>query len=289
MVIDSAMQNVENLPFKVSVGMPVYNGEKFVARAIESLILQTHSNIEIIISDNFSTDGTELICRAYADKDRRIRYTRQKKNIGGLANFQHVLDAASSDYFAFIAHDDYWAPNFVEKNLTNLISNEESVASICDVAFVKNGQFDHEASGAFYIDGPIATRISKYLKRPSDNSRYYGLFRKSVLKRVFEESPQFHALDWYQMALTLMYGSHSKINEVLLYREMAEPFRYENAVKRDNVGHLWFGFPLLPMTRALIKKLPLRVCVLNMPELLVLNMKMFYCYNFKTIRQFFVS
>ncbi len=94
---------------KVSIGMPVYNGDDFIRRALDSVLNQTFTDFEVIISDNASDDETEIICREYAAKDDRISYFRQKTNIGGTDNFLFVLNKAQSSYFSFLAHDDWWA------------------------------------------------------------------------------------------------------------------------------------------------------------------------------------
>lgn len=100
---------------QVSIGMPVYNGEAFIREALDALLAQTFTDFELIISDNASTDGTEAICREYALRDKRVRYVRQAKNCGAIANFQFVLKEAVSEYFMWAAADDYWAPTFLTK------------------------------------------------------------------------------------------------------------------------------------------------------------------------------
>lgn len=107
----------------ISIGMPVYNGEKYIKEALDSLLSQTYRDFELIISDNASTDSTQSICESYAIKDKRIRYIRQKNNIGPAANFKYVLDQASSEYFMWAAHDDLWEPSFIEKSLSILSTN----------------------------------------------------------------------------------------------------------------------------------------------------------------------
>lgn len=99
---------------KVSVGMPVYNGEEYLEEALDSLLAQTYEDFELIISDNASTDRTEEICRAYAEDDRRVRYFRNEKNIGGSKNFIRVVHLARGEYFHWAAHDDVVAPEFIE-------------------------------------------------------------------------------------------------------------------------------------------------------------------------------
>lgn len=98
---------------KITVGLPVYNGANYLAAAIESILAQSFSDFELLISDNASTDATEDICRAYAVSDRRIRYVRQLRNIGAAANYNFVAKMSESPYFKWAAHDDLLAPGFL--------------------------------------------------------------------------------------------------------------------------------------------------------------------------------
>ena len=95
----------EELP-QISIGMPIYNGEQFLHQRLESILSQTFTDFELIISDNASTDSTGKICEEYARKDHRIRYIRQEKNIGALLNFNFVLKEAKFNYFVWMASDD---------------------------------------------------------------------------------------------------------------------------------------------------------------------------------------
>lgn len=120
---------------KVTVGLPVYNGEAYIRRAVDSVLSQTFTDFELIISDNASTDSTSTICKEYVEKDQRITYTVYERNMGGIFNFLSVLSKAKSDYFVWIAYDDYWEPTFLEKNLEVLESNNNIVGSIGLVEF----------------------------------------------------------------------------------------------------------------------------------------------------------
>lgn len=113
------VNTTQGLPM-VSIGMPVYNGEVYVRDAISSLLKQTFTNFELIISDNDSSDETESICRQYAARDTRILYFRQKENIGAAANFQFVLEHAQAGLFMWAAHDDKWAENYLREATTLL-------------------------------------------------------------------------------------------------------------------------------------------------------------------------
>jgi glycosyltransferase involved in cell wall biosynthesis len=116
---------------KVSIGMPVYNGEKFIQRALDSLLAQTFKDFELIICDNASTDRTRRICLEYSEKDERIRYYRNDINIQPIQNFNRVLGHASGEYFMWAAHDDRWAPSFIESLVQALDSDPESVLAFC--------------------------------------------------------------------------------------------------------------------------------------------------------------
>jgi glycosyltransferase involved in cell wall biosynthesis len=101
--------------YTVSIGLPVRNGQRYVAQAIESILAQTFTDFELIISDNASTDDTEQVCRRYAAQDPRVRYYRQTHNIGAAANFNRTFELATGRYFKWAAHDDLIEPTYLEK------------------------------------------------------------------------------------------------------------------------------------------------------------------------------
>ena len=100
---------------RVSIGLPVYNGQRFVEEALHSLLKQTYRDFEIIISDNGSNDRTEAICRECASTDDRVRYYRNDENRGAAWNFKHVVDLSKGEYFKWAGHDDICAPEYVER------------------------------------------------------------------------------------------------------------------------------------------------------------------------------
>lgn len=110
---------------RVSVGMPVYNGARYLPGAVEAFLAQTFEDFELIISDNASTDRTAEIAAGFAARDPRIRYFRQSKNIGGAANFAFVLSEARGDYFQWAAHDDLWRPFWLERAVDALDADPE--------------------------------------------------------------------------------------------------------------------------------------------------------------------
>jgi glycosyltransferase involved in cell wall biosynthesis len=101
---------------RLSVGFAVYNGEKTLRRAFDTVLAQTYRDYQLIVSDNASTDGTEAICREYAAVDARIVYHRQSTNIGLGPNFEFVLRQSTAPFFVRIAHDDYFeSADYLEK------------------------------------------------------------------------------------------------------------------------------------------------------------------------------
>ena len=106
----------------VSIGMPIYNAEEYLALAFESLLAQDYPNIELIISDNASRDRTEEICRDFLRRDPRIRYIQHRQNQGSPANFEFVAREARGEFFMWAAHDDLWHPSYVSRCLAKLQS-----------------------------------------------------------------------------------------------------------------------------------------------------------------------
>lgn len=121
---------------RVSLGMPVFNGENFLENALDSILTQTFTDFELIISDNASTDRTQDICRAYEARDSRIRYYRNEKNLGAAPNFNRVFELSSGEYFKWVAHDDLLAPDFLQKCVDILDQDPQVVLCHSKVKFV---------------------------------------------------------------------------------------------------------------------------------------------------------
>jgi glycosyltransferase involved in cell wall biosynthesis len=220
----------ERLPsiLKVSIGMPVYNGEHTIKKALDSLLSQTFPDFELIISDNASTDSTPTICKEYAQKDKRIRYIRQKEMRSMWLNFLFVLQEAKYEYFMWSAADDIYDSRFIEKNLKILESNPNVVGSISDVRIfqqlsdIKSDQQDSNYSQLlryFHSHDPprsYGQRIRIYLKF-CNAVAIYSLFRTDVLKKNVVLSPHCYC-DMTVLLRALKHGDLHVIDEVLMYR-----------------------------------------------------------------------
>lgn len=100
---------------RLSIGLPVYNGERFLTDAIASLLAQTFTDFELIISDNASVDATPRICADFAARDPRIRYVRNSRNLGAAPNYNRVFALSSGEYFKWASHDDVCAPTYLAR------------------------------------------------------------------------------------------------------------------------------------------------------------------------------
>lgn len=111
----------------ISIGMPVYNEAQFIQQTLNSILSQTYTNFELIISDNNSTDNTFAICQMYAERDKRITLIKQPTNLGSGVNFVKVLEQAKGRYLSFISGHDLWHPNFLQRCAEILAQNSSIV------------------------------------------------------------------------------------------------------------------------------------------------------------------
>ncbi len=120
---------------KVSIGMPVYNGERLLPRALDSILEQDFQDLEVVISDDASTDSTEELCREYARKDPRVRYFRNAQNLTLWRNFNRAFELSEGEYFKWAAQDDWIAPNYVSACLKPLEADPDGVLSFSQIVF----------------------------------------------------------------------------------------------------------------------------------------------------------
>ena len=169
---------------RVSVGMPVHNGAATLARALAGVLGQSYENLEIILSDNASTDDTPAIARRAAEQDPRIRYFRQPKPIPAWENFRFVLDQAGGEYFFWAADDDLHSPNFVESLVDALTAQPTAVLAVTDVVRF-HADADPSTGTVTSTSGLAGRRSTTQLIRDvilSSCSEFYGLFRTECLR-----------------------------------------------------------------------------------------------------------
>ena len=182
----------------VSIGLPVYNGERFLAQALDSLLGQTLQDFELIISDNASTDGTADICLDYAARDARIRYIRQPSNIGAPRNWNFVALEARGRYFKWASADDFCDPRMLEKCVAVLSADPSVVlcygrACIVDEETGEHRPFAHDFSA---VDPRPSERFKTVFRSLVLKQRAQGVIRLDVLRRTSLEPPIWRAI-WY--------------------------------------------------------------------------------------------
>ena len=176
------MENKSSKFPKVSIGLPVYNGEKYLSKTLENLLGQSFTDIEIVISDDGSSDRTQDICKEYSSKDPRIRYFRQGNNFGmPVKNFRFVLDNALGEYFMFASHDDSWNHKYIEE-LLNILDNDPN----CSLAFSNYKIKNLLGEGEINVDVSSSVSDSKYTRYISRivetvPALIFGLFRKNLI------------------------------------------------------------------------------------------------------------
>ena len=190
-----ANANVDVKP-KVSIGMPVYNGVQFLSETLISMLNQSFSDFEIIISDNASTDGTEKLCREAAGCDSRVRYYRQPENLGGPDNFKFVLDNAQGVYFMWVAVDDPRSIDFLAHNVAWLDEHPGYVASTSPNCYEgEEGLVGRYVR--FSLEGNLEERYLGFLRNSwRSHGIFYSLMRTSVISECAILRQGFTAVDW---------------------------------------------------------------------------------------------
>lgn len=171
-----------------SIGIPVFNGEAFLATAIESALSQNFEDYEIIISDNCSVDSTEQICRAYAHAHTRISYQRQNENIGGQGNFNYLAARARGRFITWLAHDDVLEPDFLRRTVEYLLDHPLAVASTGDILWIdaKGNEIRTDLLVSIRHGIPWSRRRLEFFKYPMSNAFFcvYALMRTDVGRKV---------------------------------------------------------------------------------------------------------
>ncbi|MCI0543758.1 MAG: glycosyltransferase, partial [Actinobacteria bacterium] len=220
--------------------MPVYNGSNFVAEAIESVLAQTFDDFELIISDNASTDQTPEICLSYAADDKRIRYLRNRKNLGGGPNYRRVFELSRGEFFKIANHDDVSHPEFLERCLAVLDGNPAIVSAYPLTADIdSSGQVIRKLPPApqFESSDP-AVRIWEALQFEREPMALFGVMRSNILAKT-GLMPSSPSADRVWLAELLMWGPFAEVPEYMyLHRE--HPLRSTYAAGRGHASMAWW-------------------------------------------------
>jgi glycosyltransferase involved in cell wall biosynthesis len=204
---------------RVSIGLPVFNGEVYLCQALDSLLAQTFTDFEIIISDNGSTDRTKEICQAYSARDPRIRYLRQEINVGAAKNFNRVFELAVGEYFKWAAHDDLVAPEFLERCM-RVLDQDHSIV----LCYPKTWIIDEHGNRTMrYVVELNATswkpheRLRNLLSTEHWSFQIFGVFRATALKMT-SLIGNYTDSDMVLLAEICLIGRECEIPEHLFFR-----------------------------------------------------------------------
>jgi glycosyltransferase involved in cell wall biosynthesis len=169
---------------RVSIGLPVFNGERYLARAIDSVLGQDSRDLELVICDNASSDRTAEICAAYARGDPRVRYHRNPLNLGAGPNYDRCFGLARGTYFKWAAHDDRLAPDYLSRAVAALDAAPEAVLCTTGVAEIGPGDEVRRMYRNVFpgIDAPSpARRLAALIHTRHECEDFFGLFRREAL------------------------------------------------------------------------------------------------------------
>ena len=208
-----------NISPLVSIGLPVYNGERFLEAAAKSLLGQSYRNIELVICDNASEDGTERICAELAQTDSRVRYERLSSNIGALPNHNRVLERSQGDYFMWSSHDDIWDHCYVEKCLQALEATPGMIAAYSLTGLInENGDWLEPMKCTNDLqDKSAPRRFAQLVDLYSMIEPVYGVIRMTALREV-GLMPMHPAADRVVFAGLALRGRIALVPEALYFR-----------------------------------------------------------------------
>jgi glycosyltransferase involved in cell wall biosynthesis len=225
---------------RVSIGVPIYNSERFLRESLDSLLAQTFADFEVIIFDNASSDGTEEICRAYTAMDSRIHYHRSAENVGAARNFNRVVELARGEYFKWAADDDRCAPSFLQRCVE--ILDRDPTVVLC---YPKTGIIDE--AGKFVEDYEVALNTDS--ARPHERFRdlvcidhwctqVFGLMRTDILK-LTPMIGSYVESDRTLLAELGLLGRFHQVPETLFFRR-EHPNRSMRAFPDPSERLAWF-------------------------------------------------
>lgn len=218
----------------LTVGLPVYNGERYLAQTLASLVEQEGVDFRLLIADNASTDGTEAMCRELAARDPRVDYLRRERNVGVTANHNLLVEQASSPLFMWAAADDRYQPKRLSACVSALDRHPEAV-----LAFTAAQQIDERGRVIGSWHNPCRTdhpdpvvRLSDLISMEHENYHCYGVFRRDVLLRT-RLLPPVKNNDRILIAELALHGPFAEIDDELLIHRLHENRLTHSVSSRD--------------------------------------------------------
>ena len=202
----------------VSIGIPTFNRVETLKRSIDSLLSQTYQNIEIIISDNASTDATKDFCIKLSMMDERIKYIRHGVNNGPTFNFNYVLEHSTGKYFMWLGDDDWIDNAYIDECLNALINNNELSLVCGNSMYYQNGSYAFAGQKINLFSDNDWQRMLSYYCTVTDNGTFYGVMRKNDLKNI--RMKDCMGTDWLMIAEISFIGKIQTLNTISVHRDL---------------------------------------------------------------------
>lgn len=237
----------------VSVGLPVYNGERYLEVAVRSVLAQSWTDLELVICDNGSADRTESICRMFAGQDPRVHYHRNAANIGAAGNFCRTFELSSGVYFRWLSADDFIGATAIEKSLALLKSHDDAALACTQTVFVDESGAEMRAYDeiqALEHAGAFDRFRAAFEQDPWCNA-VYGLVRRDTLTKTGLLGA-FPGSDKALLVELAMHGRLLEVPEPLFFRRI-HPGAYSYGVSSARDREFYApgsGKPSAPIPRA---------------------------------------
>lgn len=201
------------------IGLPVYNGERYLAHTLDSLLGQTFAQFELYISDNGSTDATEAICRQYCKLDSRVQYVRHQSNRGAAFNWNFVAKGCQSTWFKWASSNDYYAPEFLARCIDVLSAHDDVALCYTRTHLVDSHDRLIEVDSHDFpaMEENPAVRFLKLMDHPGRNNAQAGVIRLESLRKTRFERSYPHG-DKVLMAELAAHGKYWLVDAPLFYR-----------------------------------------------------------------------
>jgi glycosyltransferase involved in cell wall biosynthesis len=224
---------------RLSIGVPVYNGARFVGATLDSILAQTWTDFELIICDNGSTDSTPQICAEYERRDPRVRVWRSPVNLGPSANYNKCFELARGELFKWQAADDTLDATFLEKCVAELDANLNVVSVYSRLKRIdENGVIFGEYPTELDLGHPnAARRLWRYIfvnHRRHHAAELWGVMRTSALKKWVPLKGSYPSADRVMMSRVVMSGPLKRVEEYLFF-DRSHSGRSEHSVDRAKV------------------------------------------------------
>lgn len=208
---------------RLSIGMAVYNGARYLEQTVNAILEQDFSDFELLISDNASTDATPAICQRLAQQDQRIRVVRQPHNRGAAFNWNYVAQAATGEYFKWASHNDLLAPRFLSQCIEVLDRHSDVVLCYPRAVLIAGDDtvLEHYAKDPAHLDESPARRFARVLDHDHLNNAHAGVMRRAALCATRGDRYYAHG-DWVLMAELALRGKFWLVDEHLFHRRVGE-------------------------------------------------------------------